>query len=91
MTRAVPLDNIAHKDLKVLMGYRAEFGDSINNVPIFPTEFIYAHREYPILFRRDAAGNLQAVALLGLDKDENLFLDGDAWKGRYVPIPQPVF
>lgn len=85
MTRAVPLDNIAHKDLRVRVGHPAEFGDRINNVPIFPTEFIYAHREYPILFRRDPAGHLQAVALLGLDKDENLFLTDTGWNGRYVP------
>ncbi len=85
MTRAVPLDNIAHKDLRVRVGHSAEFGDNVNNVPIFPTEFLYAHREYPILFRRDAAGHLQAVALLGLDKDENLFLADNGWNGRYVP------
>jgi hypothetical protein len=85
MTRAVPLDNIAHKDLRVRVGHSAEFGDNVNNVAIFPTEFIYAHREYPILFRRDPSGNLQAVALLGLDKDENLFLTDKGWNGRYVP------
>ena len=32
--------------------------------------------------------NYQAVALLGLDRDENLFLDGDGWQARYVPAVQ---
>lgn len=85
MTRTVLLDNIAHKDLRVRTGYSAEFGDSVNNVVVFPTEFVYVQREYPILFRRDTNGQLQAVALLGLDKDENLFLEGNRWNGRYVP------
>lgn len=85
MTRTVLLDNVAHKDLRVRTGYSAEFGDNINNVPVFPTEFVHVQREYPILFRKDANGSFQSVALLGLDKDENLFLGDDGWNGRYVP------
>jgi hypothetical protein len=45
-------------------------------VLVFPTEFEALQREYPILFRRGRQRRLQAVALLGLDRDENLFLDG---------------
>lgn len=88
MTRAALLDNIAHKDLRVRTGFSAEFGDNVNNVLVFPTEFAFAQREYPILFRRDSGGHLQAVALLGLDKDENLFLDDNGWNARYVPAVQ---
>lgn len=88
MSRAVLLDNISHKDLRVRTGYSAEFGDKVNNALIFPTEFAFAQREYPILFRRDLGGHLQAVALLGLDKDENLFLDSAGWNARYVPAVQ---
>ena len=88
MTKTVPLDNVVHKDLRVRTGYSAEFGDSINQVLIFPTEIAFVQREYPILFRKDSNGDLQAVALLGLDKDENLFLEGSRWKARYVPAIQ---
>ncbi|RYG52825.1 MAG: hypothetical protein EOO01_05900, partial [Chitinophagaceae bacterium] len=41
-------------------------------------------REFAIIFRRRDEG-LQAYALLGLDRDENLFLSGDYWTSRYVP------
>lgn len=85
MARNVLLDNVAHKDLKVRTGYSAEFGDSINSVMVFPTEFVHVQREYPILFRKDSAGHMQAMALLGLDPDENLFLQGNSWNARYVP------
>lgn len=86
MTRTVLLDNVAHKDLKVRTGFCAEFGDRVNHVLVFPTEFVHVQREYPILFRKDSNGNLQAVALLGFDKDENLFLGpNNTWNGRYVP------
>ena len=88
MSRRVLLDNVTHKDLRVRTGHSAEFGDNINNVPVFPTEFASVQREYPILFKRADDGQLQAVALLGLDKDENLFLDETGWHARYVPAVQ---
>jgi hypothetical protein len=85
MTNAVLLDNVAHKDLRIRTGYSAEFGDKVNLVPVFPTEFAAVQREYPIMFRKDGAGAYQAVALLGLDREENLFLDDSGWHARYVP------
>jgi hypothetical protein len=85
MTRTVLLDNVAHKDLKVRTSFSAEFGDNVNHVLVFPTEFVHVQREYPILFRKDSNGNLQAVALLGFEKDENLFLGDSGWNARYVP------
>ena len=88
MTNTVLLDNVTHKDLRVRTGYSAEFGDNINMTLVFPTEFAFAQREYPILFRRESTGDLQAVVLLGLDKGENLFLDESGWNARYVPAVQ---
>lgn len=88
MTNAVLLDNVTHADLRVRTGHSAEFGDNINLALVFPTEFVFVQREYPILFRRDANGEFQAVALLGLDKGENLFLDESGWNARYVPAVQ---
>jgi len=88
MTNAVMLDNMTHKDLKVRTGYSAEFGDNINMALVFPTEFTFVQREYPILFRKDSEGELQAFALLGLDKGENLYLSDSGWNARYVPAVQ---
>ena len=85
MTRTALLNNIDHKDLKVITQHAAAFGDSINQVLIFPTEFEMIQREYPILLRKDSSDDFQAVALLGLDQGENLFLDEQGWHARYVP------
>jgi hypothetical protein len=63
----------------------AAYGDNVATVPTFPTEFADVQREYPIFFRCDAKGEFFAVALLGLEKDENLFLEGDRWDARYLP------
>lgn len=86
MTRPVALDNVAHADLRVALHYGAAHGGAVNQVLLFPTEFTEAQRDFPILFRRDPAERLQAVALLGLDRDENLFLDGDRWISRHIPL-----
>ena len=85
MTRTIQLNNVDHHDLNVITRHAAEFGDAVNEVLIFPTEFEDIQREYPIFFRFDASGDLQAVALLGLDRDENLFLDESGWQADYVP------
>ena len=37
------------------------------------------------MFRKTDTGDYYAVCLLGLDAQENLFLDGKSWNGRYVP------
>lgn len=88
MTNAVLLDNVTHKDLRVRTGHSAEFGDNVNLALVFPTEFASVQREYPILFQKDSKGVFQAVALLGFDKGENLFLDESGWNARYVPAVQ---
>jgi hypothetical protein len=88
MTKTVLLNNVDHHDLRVVTRRSAEFGDNINQVLIFPTEFAEIQREYPILLRKDASGGCQPVALLGLDKDENLFLDQSGWQARYIPAVQ---
>ena len=76
MVQHVMLNNIAHKDLRVITRFGAEFGDNVGHGLIVPTEYADVQREYPIFFRKDpATGEFMSVALLGLQKDENLFLD----------------
>jgi len=83
---SVLLNNVDHGDLRVITRHGPEFGDAINQVLVFPTEFESVQRDYPIVFRRDTEGILRPVALLGLEHDENLFLDGaGGWSAGYVP------
>lgn len=89
MANRILLNNVDHGDLCVSPRFGAAFGDQTNSVRIFPTEYGAASREYAILFRRDAASDtIFAIALLGLDQDENVFLDGEKWDARYVPAIQ---
>lgn len=84
MSKVVPLDNIAHADLRLRTGYGAAFGHGVNQIAVLPAEFASAQRDCPILFRRDDDG-WQALAILGLERDSNLFLSGDDWNARYIP------
>jgi len=88
MTNRVILNNIDHQDLKVAVRHGADFGDAVNQMLVFPTEFEALQRDYPILFRQDEEGQFQSVVLLGLDRGENLYLDGDRWISRTVPAIQ---
>lgn len=81
------LNNLDHAELGVRMGHGADFGDDLNQLPIFPAEFEEAQRDYAIVFRRDDQG-LRAVVLLGFDARENLFLSNGGWQARYVPAIQ---
>lgn len=81
---SVQINNIDHANLRVSKRAGAEFGDAVNQALVFPAEFEELQREFAIVFRRRETG-LQAYALLGLDRDENLFLSGDRWTSRYVP------
>jgi hypothetical protein len=80
------LNNVAHKDLRVVTRYAAEFGDNVGTVLTFPTEYGDVQREYPIFFRKDPqTAQFQSIALLGFQQDENLFLDEHGWHAAYIP------
>lgn len=85
MSNFAILDNVQHKDLRVQIQHSEAFGDGVNQALVFPTEFMELQREYPIFFRKSPEGEYFAVVLLGLDRDENLFLTSDGWNARYVP------
>ena len=86
MARHVLLNNVAHKNLRIITRHGARFGENVGSVLTFPTEYGDIQREYPIFLRKDATtGELSSIALLGFEKDENLFLDGDRWDARYIP------
>jgi hypothetical protein len=56
-----------------------------------PIEFRRIQHDFPILFRRnDETGRFSALALLGFESGENLFLDRDAWLADYKPLSMAI-
>lgn len=87
MTHPVLLNNVEHKDLKIILGRGTRFGDGETICPTFPAEFRNVLAHYPIVFRE--TGNEQRyepVALFGFVEGENLFAGADAWDALYVPM-----
>ena len=80
----VQINNIDHAALRVHPRGGAAFGDAANQALVLPAEIEEVQREFAIVFRRRGS-ELKAYALLGLDRDENLFLQDDRWTSRYVP------
>lgn len=87
MSDHVILTAEAHGALRIRTGRGAALGDAVMACMAMPDEFRQVQDEYPILFRlaaeRDA---FTALALFGFEAGENLFLDGDRWDARYIPL-----
>jgi hypothetical protein len=86
MARYELLNNVDHKDLRVVTRFGPEFGDDVGMVAAFPTEFAELSKEYPIFFHRQPdTGVYRSVALLGFEQRENLFLADGRWTAHYLP------
>jgi SapC len=86
MPRNVLLNNIDHKDLRVIGARSAEYGDEVMYTLTFPAEFRSVQAHYPIVFGKSADGQFQPLALFGFKQGQNLFLDRDGWQATYVPL-----
>jgi hypothetical protein len=87
MTQHAVLDNKSHRELRVRANAGVDLGDGVMATLTVPSEFRNIQGHFPILFRREIERNeFMAVALLGFESGENLFLDGDRWDARYRPL-----
>ncbi|MEM1088378.1 MAG: SapC family protein [Pseudomonadota bacterium] len=85
MTTLSVLDVSEHHATRVAMDFGPAFGDAVNQTRVFASELPLVQRDYPIFFRQDESGAFISVALLGLERDENLYLD--LWRTEQVYIP----
>jgi hypothetical protein len=87
MARIELLNNIDHKDLRVITTRSADYGDNIWYTPTFPHEFKNLQAHYPIFFTKNTdSGKFQAVAVFGFENGENLFLNESGWDAGYIPL-----
>lgn len=87
MTRHVLLNNVEHKDLRVITRRAAQYGDDVMCALTFPAEFRSVQAHYPIFFRKAAdSGQFQPFAMFGFRDGENLFLGEQGWDATYVPM-----
>jgi hypothetical protein len=80
------LNNIQHKDLRVITRRGAQWGDDIMSAPVTVDEFRKLQAHYPIVFQPDGNGGFAPAALFGLQEGENLFLTEQGWEADYLPL-----
>lgn len=84
--KPVPLNSNLH--LKERIKALGDFGFAglTNSVPLAAVEFVEAAREYPVAFAGKEGEALFPIALVGVRKDENLYVaENGGWEGRYIP------
>jgi len=85
--KVVALNSDVHRNLKFAANkVDFRFARDTTAVLLGGVEFAEAAREYPIVFIRGQDKQMRPVALLGVRKGENLFVDEEGkWDARYIP------
>jgi hypothetical protein len=87
MVNTVLLNNIDHKDLRIIVSRGAAYGDEVMSALTFPAEFRSLQAHYPIVFHKSSDGaTFQPIALFGFKQQQNLFLGPRGWDASYVPL-----
>jgi hypothetical protein len=81
------LNNIDHRNLRIITERSADYGDNVWYTVTFPSEFRAVQRHYPVFFiKHSETGEYQAAAMFGVEEGENLFLDENGWNASYIPL-----
>jgi hypothetical protein len=86
------LDTVLHRKLRINTKASAvdRFAPFASSMITF-SEFAAAAREFPILFvnadkdAKTGKAQIAPVVMFGLSRGENLYVEGDQWKGEYMP------
>jgi len=89
--KPVALDRVKHRDTKLSLNTRdLSTVSQLNAFFVAGTEFTDACKDYPVVWVKageSADGKMQVapIAVFGLQAGQNLCIDADAWRVRYVP------
>jgi hypothetical protein len=85
------LDTNLHRKLKLKLPLTDwSVAKGLNAIFVAAAEFGDVCREYPIVFIKagkedDGSDAIAPVAVFGLTQDDNLYVNGQEWRGQYVP------
>jgi hypothetical protein len=86
--KVVALNKETHRNHKLKPISDLNFTADMQTIPVVPTEFVEAAKEYPIVFVKPSptSDEMQPMLLLGLKNGENLYAKKDGtWDARYIP------
>lgn len=86
-TNYIPLDKDKHGALKVNIKHSFEFAQNTHLSAVTLKEFAQVATCMPIAFIKDPnAGSVHAIAMLGVEDKQNLFMQTGKWQGHAVPM-----
>lgn len=85
--RVEVLNRAKHANLRLQLASDIRYASGLRDCPIVADEFLEAAKTYPIVFSREASGQLVAVVVLGFPGTGNLWIDESGhWRPvNYVP------
>ena len=87
MAKVELVNNVDHKDVKIITTRSEAFGDNVMYSMTFPSEFRSVQAYYPIFFQKAPdTGRFYPVTLFGFEDQENLFLTEQGWDAGYIPL-----
>ena len=87
MTQHAVLNNVDHKDLRVITEHGEKWGDATQCALTFAAEFLQVQGHYPVFFVADRQNDtFHALAMFGFAENENLFLSSKGWNANYIPL-----
>lgn len=86
MTRHAHLNNVEHRDLRIVNTRGSQYGDDIMYTLTFPGEFRQVQAHYPIVFGKAQEGTFTPLALFGFHEKQNLFVKDGKWDASYIPM-----
>lgn len=87
----VAVDRNEHRSLRLRVPVSDwTVASRLNAVFVAGVEFGDVARDFPIVFVRAGAGedgkpDIAPIAMLGMVKEQNLYVDGTAWRAHYIP------
>lgn len=93
MSNVEILSSVKHANLRVKQGFSSDFGDNIMAAVTFPEEFVVLSGHFPLIFREnvDSDGDdFLCVALMGLEQNENLFLNLQGYPNPQFPLTMKI-
>ena len=81
------LDNVTHQNVKVNTAHHPNMLDTDSYARVVLSELAFAQSEYPLFLRKNGeTGQFEIIAMLGLNEQENLFVDAAGWHAQYIPL-----
>jgi hypothetical protein len=86
MAKIEQINNTLHKNIRIKRSTDVSELANQNILPLVLAEFTQASQEFPICFIKvPDSEEYQIVALMGVERGENLFVEGSEWKASYMP------